>query len=105
MTDPHDTPMSPRTEILHVRVVEQSCRMSTAGTKTFRTIKHFVIRVRDDFGNERDIMLPEELYEAFEVGQVGTLTLTDGEVFSFELDGDRDETTQGDELPWPPSFV
>ncbi|MBR2621451.1 MAG: hypothetical protein IKC97_03665, partial [Clostridia bacterium] len=62
MTDPHDTPMSPRTEILHVRVVEQSCRMSTAGTKTFRTIKHFVIRVRDDFGNERPSLLVTVTY-------------------------------------------
>ena len=100
----HDDFSSPNTEILHVSVVEQHCRVDAVGTRSFRNVKTFLIRVRDDFGNEREILLPEELYDAFEVGQVGTLTLVDGEVYSFELDGDSPDEGE-DALPYSPNIT
>ena len=93
----------PRSEILHICVVEQYCRVDAVGTRSVRNVKTFAIHVRDDFGNERKIELPEELYDAFEVGQVGTLTLVDGEVYSFELDGDDAEGE--DALPYSPNVI
>ena len=99
----HDTFSSPNTEILHVRVTEQYCQLHTVGTRSFRNVKAFLIRVRDDFGNEREISLPEELYDAFEIGQIGTLTLVDDEVYSFELDGD--DAKGEDALPYSPTVL
>ena len=98
-----DTIFSQQTEILHVTVTEQYCRVDAVGTRSFRNVKTFAIHVRDDFGNERKIELPEELYDAFEVGQVGTLTLVDGEVYSFELDGDDGDGE--DALPYSPDIL
>ena len=103
MKDTNDTIFSPQTEILHVTVTEQYCRVDAVGTRSFRNVKTFAIHVRDDFGNERKIELPEELYDAFEVGQVGTLTLVDGEVYSFELDGDDGDGE--DALPYSPNIT
>ena len=103
MKDTNDTIFSPRTEILHVTVTEQYCRVDAVGTRSFRNVKTFAIHVCDDFGNERKIELPEELYDAFEVGQVGTLTLVDDEVYSFELDGDAAEGE--DALPYSPDIL
>ena len=103
MKDTNDTIFSPQTEILHVTVTEQYCRVDAVGTRSFRNVKTFAIHVRDDFGNERKIELPEELYDAFEVGQVGTLTLVDGEVYSFELDGDDGDGE--DALPYSPDIL
>lgn len=103
MKDTNDTIFSPQTEILHVTVTEQYCRVDAVGTRSFRNVKTFAIHVRDDFGNERKIELPEELYDAFEVGQVGTLTLVDGEVYSFELDGDDGDDE--DALPYSPDIL
>lgn len=99
----NDTIFSPQTEILHVTVTEQYCRVDAVGTRSFRNVKTFAIHVRDAFGNERKIELPEELYDAFEVGQVGTLTLVDGEVYSFELDGDDGDGE--DALPYSPDIL
>ena len=93
----------PRSEILHICVVEQYCRVDAVGTRSFRNVKTFAIHVRDDFGNERKIDLPEELYDAFEVGLVGTLTLVDDEVYSFELDGDDGDGE--DALPYSPDIT
>ena len=103
MKDTNDTIFSPQTEILHVTVTEQYCRVDAVGTRSFRNVKTFAIHVRDDFGNERKIELPEELYDAFEVGQLGTLTLVDGEVYSFELDGDDGDGE--DALPYSPNIT
>ena len=103
MKDTNDTIFSPQTEILHVTVTEQYCRVDAVGTRSFRNVKTFAIHVRDDFGNERKIELPEELYDAFEVGQLGTLTLVDGEVYSFELDGDDGDGE--DALPYSPDIL
>ena len=103
MKDTNDTIFSPQTEILHVTVTEQYFRVDAVGTRSFRNVKTFAIHVRDDFGNERKIELPEELYDAFEVGQVGTLTLVDGEVYSFELDGDDGDGE--DALPYSPNIT
>lgn len=103
MKDTNDTIFSPQTEILHVTVTEQYCRVDAVGTRSFRNVKTFAIHVRDDFGNERKIELSEELYDAFEVGQVGTLTLVDGEVYSFELDGDDGDGE--DALPYSPDIL
>ena len=100
----HDDFSSPNTEILHVRVTEQHCRLAAVGMRSFRNVKTFLIRVRDDFDNEREIELPEELYDAFEIGQIGTLTLVDGEVYSFELDGDIPDEGE-DALPYSPNIV
>ena len=100
----HDDFSSPNTEILHVRVTEQHCRLAAVGMRSFRNVKTFAVHVRDDFGNERKITLPEELYDAFAVGQVGTLTLVDGEVYSFELDGDSPDEGE-DALPYSPNIV
>ncbi len=86
---PGDTPqqqVTPQRECMHVTVLKPYCYLTSTGTKTFHTVKAFAVRVQEDSGNVRDITVPEALYDAFEVGQTGTLTLVDGELYEFVPD-------------------
>ncbi len=80
--------VAPHRESLHVTVIDQYCSVQTVGSKSPRTVKTFTVRLQDDDGNIRTLSLPEKLYDAFEAGQRGTLTLVDGELYGFSLDGD-----------------
>ena len=54
-----------------------------------KAVKEFCVKFRDGDGNIHNVLIPEELYDAFEIGQHGTLTLIDGNLSSFVLDEDE----------------
>ena len=86
---PDDTPqqqVTPQRECIHATVLKPYCYLTSTGTKAFHTNKAFAVRVQDDRGNIRDITVPEALYDAFEEGTSGTLTLLGGELYEFVPD-------------------
>lgn len=69
-----------------VTVVDQSCCVKTIGTKTPKTIKEFSVVFQTENGEIMKLNIPEEMYDGFEKGQSGTLSIVDGELYGFELD-------------------
>ena len=75
------------TEELRVTVVSQSCRVLTTGIKNPKAVREFTVMMQKEDGTLFNLPVPEEAYEGFEEGQTGLLTLVEGELYSFELDG------------------
>ncbi len=77
--------IEPTIVTLHAKVVDQRCFVTRTGTKIPKVVKHFVVIFQDD---ERtyEIAVEEEMYDAFEIGQIGELTLIDGNIASYVLD-------------------
>ena len=67
-------------------VVEQTCCVKTVGAKTPKTIKEFTVVFRTETGNILKLNVPEEMYDGFEQGQTGSLSLVDGQIYGFELE-------------------
>ena len=73
-------------ETIHVEVVDQKCFVTSEGTKLPKTAQNFVIFFQDDHGEILKIPVEEDIYDAFEIGQVGKFTLIGGRVQGFVLD-------------------
>lgn len=67
-------------------VTEQSCCAKLVGTKTPKAVREFTITFKTDDGQLLKLSVPEEMYDGFEKGQYGLLTIIDGELYSFDLD-------------------
>ncbi len=71
---------------LNVKVVDQSCTTRMVGIKHPKSIEEYFISFEKDNGEVLKLSVPKECYDGFEIGQVGLLTLVDGELYSFKLD-------------------
>jgi hypothetical protein len=78
--------IEPTIVTLHVKVVDQRCFVTWIGTKTPKVVKHFVVIFQDDSKQVYEIEVEEDMYDGFEVGQIGELTLIEGKVSSYLLD-------------------
>ena len=76
---------------MHVKVVDMCCFTETVGTQQPRLVQNFFVFFEDDGGEIHKIAVSEDMYVAFEVGQVGELVLIDGDVSSYTLDDDKTE--------------
>ena len=56
------------------------------GIKIPKVVRHFVVIFQDDNEQTYEIAVKEDIYDGFEVGQIGKLTLTDGNIVSYILD-------------------
>ena len=77
------------TTSLHAVVTDMACGVSTVGYQGYkqpRAEKQFIICFRTDAGEQLQIPVSEDIYEGFEIGMSGALTLIDGMLDSFELD-------------------
>ena len=89
----HNSELAP-TEIeylpieMRATVVNQTCCVKTIGIKTPKTIKEFVVAFQTENGEILKLNVPEEMYNGFEQGQAGTLTVVDGQLYGFELTDD-----------------
>ena len=75
--------------VVHVEVVDMTCGVESVGYQAYKqpkAVKYFVIQFKDDEGGLWEIPVVEEMYDGFEKGQTGMLTLIDGELISFDLD-------------------
>ena len=71
---------------IKVKVIDQYCTTRMAGVKYPKSIEEYFISFEKDNGEVLKLLVPKECYDGFEIGQVGVLTLVDGELYSFKLD-------------------
>ena len=71
---------------LRVSVEDTFCCVKTVGVKSPKTVKEFTVVFKKEDGEFFSLSVPEEMYEGFEKGAVGLLTVVNGEVYGFEID-------------------
>ena len=67
-------------------VIEMHCGIKTIGIRTPKTIKEFMIVFQTEQGEVLKFMIPEEMYDGFEKGQTGQLSIVDGGLYGFVLE-------------------
>lgn len=75
----------PESVSFFARVVDLRCDIRYKGTKMPKMIKEFVVSFAKEGGEVIRLHVPEEYYDGFEVGQEGTVTLVDGQLYRFTL--------------------
>jgi hypothetical protein len=87
-TNDNDTDFPPCEEPTsqHVTVVGQTCSARMVGIKKPKAVNEFLIYFKDEDGKVFPVSVPEDLYDGFEEGQTGTLTLVNDKLYGFELD-------------------
>jgi len=97
--DKNDSPLSEedsveqevKTVTVHARVIDMACSVKSVGTQCYKlpkTVKTFVIQFQNDAGEILDLTVSEEMYEGFDKGLAGSLTIIDGKLDSFVPDED-----------------
>ena len=81
--DPIYEPEYTTTEI-HATVAELYCGASLNGMKTPKSVKEFIVVMQTNDEEFHKFSVPEEMYEGFEIGQSGILTLVDGQIYGFD---------------------
>lgn len=71
---------------IKVKVIDQYCTTRMIGMKRPKSVEEYFISFEKDNGEVLKLLVPKECYDGFEIGQVGILTLVDGELYSFKLD-------------------
>lgn len=71
---------------LRARVAELICRTRMIGSKNPKAIKEFAVVFEADDGKIHTFGVPEEMYDCFEKGQIGTVSVVDGVLYGFALD-------------------
>ena len=74
------------TVTIKATVVGQACYVKTIGIKTPKTVKEFIVAFQTANGDVLKLNIPEEMYDGFEQGQKGILSIIDGELYGFELE-------------------
>lgn len=70
---------------IHAKVTDLSCNVLSEGYRPPKTFKEFTVNFETDNGKTLKLHVSEEMYDGFEKGQVGILTVVDGQFYSFEL--------------------
>lgn len=80
-----DTPIElPKT--IHVKVIEKVVDVGMVGIKTPKNVVTHYIIFEDDYGEAHRINVREDMFDCFEEGQKGILTLKSGYIYGFDLD-------------------
>ena len=66
-------------------VKAKNCCVETVGTRIPRTVRSFFVFFETEKGEQLKVNVPEEMYDGFENGQTGILTLVNGSVYSFVI--------------------
>jgi hypothetical protein len=85
---PEESPPPVYTEInTRATVVELACWVRMAGSyKAPKAVQEFAVVFQTEDGEMIKLIIPEEMYHGLEKGQVGIVTVRDGELYSFELE-------------------
>lgn len=68
-------------------VVDLACWVRMAGSyKAPKAVQEFAVVFQTEDGEMIKLIIPEEMYHGLEKGQVGIVTVRDGELYSFELE-------------------
>ena len=71
---------------VHVKVIDLSCAVLSEGHRQPRTFNEFLVTFETDEGQILKFRVDEEMYNGFEKGQLGILTVTDSTIYGFVLD-------------------
>lgn len=82
-TEPDD--FEPETIEMTVKVMDCTCSAKVIGVKYPKAVNEFIIPFQTTEGKLFNLPVPHECYDGFEQGQVGKLTLVNGELYGFEL--------------------
>ena len=74
------------TESFRAIVVDMVCYAEMTGTKRPKSKRVFTVSFETENGEILKINVPEEMYDGFDKGQKGILTLVDGILFGYELE-------------------
>ena len=74
------------TQELRATVLDQTCEVKLMGTKTPKATKIFTVVFRKEDDKIFSFHVPEEMYDGFEKGQTGVLTVVDGELYGFAIE-------------------
>ena len=74
------------TETVRATVIDMACSADMVGTKMPKAVRNFVVIFQAENGEILKINVPEEMYDGFDKGQTGILTLADGDLYSFEVE-------------------
>ena len=74
------------TESFRATVVDMVCYADMTGTKRPKSKRVFIVSFETENGEILKINVPEEMYNGFDKGQKGILTLVDGILYGFELE-------------------
>ena len=74
------------TTTVKATVIDMSCSAEMVGTKMPKAVRNFVVIFQAENGEILKINVPEEMYDGFDKGQTGILTLADGDLYSFEVE-------------------
>lgn len=80
----------PEFDTFHVKVLDFKCDMHYEGIKMPKLIKNFAVFFEFEDGKVKGLEVPEECYDAFEIGQEGLLTLANEKFISFDAGGERE---------------
>ena len=97
--DENDSPLSEdesveaevQTVTMHAHVIDMACSVKSVGEQCYKqpkAVKTFIIKFKNDMGEILDLTVPEEIYEGFDKGLTGSLTIIDGKLDSFVPDED-----------------
>lgn len=71
---------------LKATVVDLSCSAEVVGIKKPKAIEQYCVAFESDDGKSFKFDVPKEMYDGFEKGQTGLLTIVDNELYGFEIE-------------------
>ncbi len=74
------------TTTVKATVIDMVCCAKMVGIKTPKAVREFTVIFEAQNGEILKINVPEEMYDGFDKGQTGILTLADGDLYSFEIE-------------------
>ena len=77
----------PEPTTVYAQIIDMAVAGSHSGGKMSRYTMHFYVKFVIGATEEVIHDVPEEMYDGFEKGQSGTLSVVDGELYGFELAG------------------
>lgn len=75
-------------------VIDQRCAVRSEGERIARTVTEFCVYFRTEEGEQIALLVPEAYYHSIEIGQTGLLTIVNGELYSFDVDGAEEDIAE-----------
>ena len=83
------SPLEIKTEFETVKfqaeIVNLTCRVEMVGIKTPKSVEIYTVVFQNDKKELVQLDIPQEMYDGLEIGQIGEVTLVEGELYSFVI--------------------
>lgn len=71
---------------MKAKVIDLYCLTKVVGIKNPKSVKEFFVCFENDNGEVFNLAVSEEIYDGFEQGQTGLLSMVENELYGFEPD-------------------